>query len=122
MKAFGAERNRVVDPDACEIIIQPNGDWAVGRVRAVRKVSSESSMDLGLGEFFYQMRAALDALIYQTAIFLENSDPPSYEESLYFPFAANPDFQRQHLQPVPIPRRLAKMARFDVAVQSWRDD
>jgi hypothetical protein len=65
-------------------VTEPNSEWTAGYTRAVRKTPIENSLALELGEFFYQLRAALDTLIYQTAVYIEK-DPPSNVESLYFP-------------------------------------
>ena len=109
MKAFSDEWDRTVHPDSYEVITEPNSDWTAGYVRAVRKVSSENNMALELGEFFYQLRAALDALIYQAAMFLEHAGVPSNEEGLYFPICVKPrSFRDSPINAPPFPEDLRK--------------
>ena len=87
VKAFDAEWKRVFNPKAYEFVTEPNSEWTAGFTRAVRKTPIENSLALELGEFFYQLRAALDSLIYQTAVYVEK-DPPTDMERLYFPICA----------------------------------
>lgn len=43
---------------------------------------------LEFGEMLYQLRAALDSLVYQAAIYDSGQDPPPQAEALEFPFRA----------------------------------
>ena len=43
------------------------------------------ALALEFGEFLYQLRAALDSLIYETAIVVSGQDPPPNAEELEFP-------------------------------------
>jgi hypothetical protein len=88
LKAFQAEWERVVGPEAHEIVTEPNDDWTQGTVRAVPRISRENTLAIELGEFFYQLRAALDATVYQAALFVEATDPPADEDRLEFPIYA----------------------------------
>ena len=85
LKAFQAEWERVTHPDAYEFVTEPNSDWTAGSVTFKSRISRENSLAFELGEFFYNMRAALDSTIYQAAVFLEHPDPPTKPDSLYFP-------------------------------------
>jgi hypothetical protein len=85
LKAFGDQVERLFDPEAYEIVTEINSDWTGGTSRAVPKISLENTMAFELGEFFYQLWAALDSLIYQAAVLLEGSEPPPNVEHLYFP-------------------------------------
>ncbi len=85
LKAFQAEWERVTHPDTYEFATEPNSDWTLGCLRVRAKGSRENSLALELGEFFYNMRAALDSAVYQTAIFLENLALPAKADSLEFP-------------------------------------
>jgi hypothetical protein len=85
LEAFQAEWQRVTDPNSYEFVTEPNREWTYGCIRIRAKSSRENSLALELGEFFYNMRAALDSTIYQAAVFLEKTDPPAKADSLEFP-------------------------------------
>jgi hypothetical protein len=60
-----------------------------------------------LGEFFYQLRAALDALIYQASSYTEGIDPPSNQERVEFPICIDPDkFKGNAVNKPPFPAEL----------------
>lgn len=108
VKAFDAEWKRVVGPDAYEIITKPNSDWTQGATWAVRKTSGENTLALELGEFFYQLRASLDALIYQASIFFKCSLSASEKENLYFPCCKTPkSFEASTIHKIPFPKDLS---------------
>jgi len=85
LEAFQTEWKRVTGPDAYDLVTEANSDWTAGCLRARRKLPSENTLALELGEFFYQLRAALDSTVYQAALFIEKTDPPSNENRLEFP-------------------------------------
>jgi hypothetical protein len=89
LKAFQAEWERITQPNAYEFVTEPNSDWTYGRLSARAKDSRENSLAHELGEFFYNMRAALDSTIYQAAIYLEKTDTPTKADSLEFPICAS---------------------------------
>ncbi len=85
LKSFQTEWERVANPNSYEFVTEPNSDWTAGSLQARAKGSRENTLALELGEFFYNMRAALDSTMYQTAIFLEHPNPPTKADSLEFP-------------------------------------
>lgn len=95
------------NPKAYKIVTEVNGDWTAGTSTAVPIVSVENTMAFELGEFFYQLNAALDSLIYQTAILAEGIDPPSNEIHLYFPICAKrKTFKSAPVSQSPFPQEL----------------
>ncbi len=78
------EWNTLLKPDAFQYRTEHKGDGTsvlIGRFKDIPK----NDLALELGEFFYQLRAALDGLIYVTAELLSAPDPPSAENRLEFP-------------------------------------
>jgi len=64
-------------------------------------------MALELGEFFYQLRAALDAAVYQVAVWSEGIDPPSKQDSVEFPICIKPEkFERNPINLPPFPKEM----------------
>ena len=47
-------------------------------------------ISLEFGEFLYQLRAALDGVIYEGAVLQSGANPPPYERALQFPICSNP--------------------------------
>jgi len=112
LKAFQSEWERVTDPNSHEFLTEPNSDWTLGSVRIRAKSSRENCLALELGEFFYNMRAALDSTIYQAAIFLENLDPPAKADSLEFPICNTEDrFKKSRLDKRKFPPDLVEWIR-----------
>lgn len=85
LKAFQTEWERITEPKSYEFVTEPSSDWTLGCLRAKAKNSRENSLAHELGEFFYNMRAALDSTVYQAAIFLEDTASPANADSLEFP-------------------------------------
>ena len=52
---------------------------------------SPNDFSLELGEFFYQLRAALDGAVYQATVIEHGSDPPPDENRIEFPLYPSPD-------------------------------
>jgi hypothetical protein len=48
-------------------------------------------LSLVFGEHLYQLRSALDSLIYQATVYATGKNPPLRESSLEFPITTNPD-------------------------------
>jgi len=54
-----------------------------------------TALSLELGEFLYQLRAALDAIVFQAAILESGQDPPPNDEALEFPLCTSRrDFEK----------------------------
>lgn len=64
-------------------------------------------LPLLLGELLYQLRSALDACIYQAAVYATGQNPPPDEGRLEFPITTNssewPDLVRRRLSALPAP-------------------
>jgi len=107
LNAFQAEWERITEPNSYEFVTEPNSDWTYGRIRASAKVSRENSLAHELGEFFYNMRAALDSTIYQAAIFCEQADIPAKADSLEFPICNTEErFKRAAIDKRKFPQNL----------------
>lgn len=105
--AFKAEWKRVVHPSAYTTSIEMNSDWTGGVAKAVANIVPKHDMALELGEFFYQLRAALDAAVYQIAVFEQGIDPPANVDRLEFPINHKPSgFENSALHAGPFPKEL----------------
>lgn len=105
--AFKAEWQRVVDPNLYATSIEMNSDWTSGIAKAVARSPPENDMALELGEFFYQLRAALDAAVYQIAVFEQGIDPPANEDRIEFPINHKPSgFENSAVNKGPFPKEL----------------
>jgi len=81
---LATEWNALLKPDAFQYRTEHKGDGTsvlIGRFKDIPK----NDLALELGEFFYQLRAALDGLIYVTAELLSAPAPPTAENRLEFP-------------------------------------
>jgi hypothetical protein len=68
--------------------VEPDGS---GKVFLTQVKPLPEEFSLLLGEMFYQLRSALDACIYQGAIYATGSNPPPNETALEFPITSNKD-------------------------------
>ena len=86
-----------------------NGDWTEGVVRYVRNAPiPENDLAFELGEMFYQLRAALDHLVYKATVLKHGSEPPPHENIVAFPICPNSDtFNRNPVNKPPFPNQLA---------------
>jgi hypothetical protein len=78
------EWNALLDPQAFQLRSEHKSDGTsviIGRFSNLPK----NDLALELGEFFYQLRAALDGLIFVTAELLSAPDPPAAQDRLEFP-------------------------------------
>lgn len=79
-----AEWNTLLKPDDFQYRIEHKGDGTsvlIGRFKDAPK----NDLALELGEFFYQLRAALDGLIFTAAEILSAPERPAHENRLEFP-------------------------------------
>ena len=84
-----------------------NSDWTRGAIKAITNIVPENDAAIELGEFFYQLRAALDALVYQVAVLHHGSDPPPHENTVEFPIYIDPSkFNRNPVNRPPFPNKL----------------
>jgi hypothetical protein len=105
--AFADHWNALIEHDAISIIVEFNPD-RTGVIKFQRKSPYVNDASLELGEFFYQLRAALDCLAF-TAVRQKTGDPVSKEDSIYFPIAdtvSRYDKQVKNLGAIPEQLRL----------------
>src|SRR5918999_1766269 len=74
------------EPYVPRVTVYPNGEGVI-EVEPVDFPGDELALELG--EFLYQLRAALDSLVYDTAIVVSGQDPPHNAEKLEFPIRAS---------------------------------
>lgn len=69
------------------VYVDRNG---AGRIKVEQTKDIPTSIGLDLGEFLYQLRAALDGAVYAAAILDSGQDPPPNEKNLEFPICDSP--------------------------------
>jgi hypothetical protein len=103
-KAFTDEWNGLLKPKAFEYRTKKKGNGAfvfIGRFRVLPK----NDLALELGEFFYQLRAALDGAVFKMAEIISAPNPPTDEEALYFPICRKESgFKNSGLYKGPFPQ------------------
>lgn len=94
-KAFGAEWARHLDtnPHALSVEIDENGD---GRIVFTRLKEPPTRLSLILGEFLYELRAALDNTLYAVAILDSGLNPPPKASALEWPICASERAWQSH--------------------------
>ncbi len=76
-------------------------------VQAHIRYLEENDIALILGEFFYQLRAALDATAYRSLVLQEGIDPPEKADSVEFPIYKDEDkFNRSPLIKSSLPQEV----------------
>ncbi len=102
------ECERIIDPEAYTTVPEMNSDWTHGTVKAVTNVVPENDVALELGEFFYQLRAALDAAVYKVAVMMNHGiEPPPDENRIEFPICPNSAaFDRNPVNKPPFPKEV----------------
>lgn len=98
----------LVDLKAYKTVIEPNSDWTEAVVRYQRTSPiPEHNLALQFGEMFYQLRSALDNLVYEASMILEKTNPPSNENSVEFPICSDPaKFSKNSVNRPPFPQKL----------------
>jgi hypothetical protein len=81
---FGAEWARYIEGHPVELSVQVD-DSGRGTVSVVRYQPPPHRLSLLVGEFLYELRAALDNCLYETAVQYSGQDPPPGEGLLQFP-------------------------------------
>ena len=76
--------NAVMNPDKYETVFERRGLYQIV-AKAVVEVALSNDIDLELGEYFYQLRAALDGMFWEASILQGGSDPPPHETRVAFP-------------------------------------
>lgn len=106
-KAVRTEWEGLINPESYRVSIEMESDWTSGVAKAVPLFNTKNDMALEFGEFFYQLRAALDAAVYQAAVFAERVDPPAKQDSVEFPICPNPQkFDRNPINLAPFPKEM----------------
>jgi hypothetical protein len=98
----------LIDPKSYNTVIEMNGDWTEGIVKYVRSSPlPENELAIEFGEMFYQLRAALDHLVYKASVLAEGVDPPSNENRVEFPICIDAaKFTRSTVNDPPFPNQL----------------
>ena len=105
--AVYAEFLKFIQPDAHTVHIEMSEQETEGVAKTRLPDVPENDMALELGEFFYQLRAALDSLIYQASIYTEGVDPPSNKDKVEFPICIDEGkFNRNAVNRKPFPTKL----------------
>lgn len=106
-EAFWSEVLRVFPKDGYSINLDKK-DERTWIATAVFKVPPDDELlSLELGEYFYQLRAALDALIWKAVWLTQGSEPPSDANTLEFPlYMGKRKFDDAAIHTFPFPQEL----------------
>jgi hypothetical protein len=90
LAAFQAEWNALLANNPFGTVVRYDEDsrWYVASLTAsetTRKRIADTTLPLILGEFAYQLRAALDGLIWDAITFTQGTEPPADANRLEFP-------------------------------------
>jgi len=108
-QTFVSEWNTLLKPEAYRTEIDMDGE-RTGVVRTFLQSPLKNDLALELGEFFYQLRAALDGAIYKmTVVEGGGSDPPADENRIEFPvYPTKRKFDSSACNQGPLPSDLKK--------------
>lgn len=102
-----AEILKFVQPEAHDVVVEINDAGTEGVAKTRLPEPPDNDVALELGEFFYQLRAALDSLIYQTSVYTEGVDPPSNKNKAEFPICIDKGkFNQNAVNKLPFPPQL----------------
>jgi hypothetical protein len=87
-KTFADGWNTAIDEKGYTVSVETDGRSGV--LRAIRSKHLEVDLSLELGEFFYQLRSALDNAVFEAAELQIGADVAKYEDRLYFPIHTKP--------------------------------
>jgi hypothetical protein len=87
-EALARDWNAIPDEDLYTVkpLIDPTG---YGQIRLIANKPIPEEFSLRLGEMLYHLRSALDAAIYQAAVYATGKNPPPDENKLEFPICTN---------------------------------
>ena len=111
-EAFWDEVLRVFPKDGYAVSLDQENErtWAVTAV--FKTVPDDELLSLELGEYFYQLRAALDALIWKAVWLTQGSEPPADANSLEFPiYMRKKKFDDAGIHKFPFPQELRDWLR-----------
>jgi hypothetical protein len=98
--------------EAHAVRIEVNQEGSEGIAKTKLPQIPENDMALEIGEFFYQLRAALDSLIYQVLIYQEGVDPPINGDKSEFPICIDKaKFNSNSVNKAPFPKELMDWLR-----------
>jgi len=105
-KAVSKQWAELFDPSAQPKIVRrgPNNFAATVKI----KREDDNDISLELGEYFYQLRAALDGVAFESMVLETAQDPPPRENSVEFPIYEKPDKFRNNPLIQTIPPEAAK--------------
>jgi hypothetical protein len=89
-EAMARDWNTIPDEDLYTVrpAIDPTG---YGQIRLVANKPVPKEFSLRLGEMLYHLRSALDAAIYQAAVYTSGKNPPPDDTKLEFPICIKPE-------------------------------
>ena len=114
-EAFWDEVLRMFPKDGYTVNLDKENErtWIVTAV--FKTVPDDEVLSLELGEFFYQLRAALDALIWKAVWITQGSEPPPDANRLEFPIYSDPKGQKKFdsaaIHDFPFPQELKDWLR-----------
>jgi hypothetical protein len=120
-KTFTKKANALVksNPPSFAFDFKHDGNMGgIGTVRAIFAKPFDKTLPLELGEFFYQLRAALDGAFWEAAVILLGGKIPSKPDSFLFPICPTPEkFGISPLHKLPFPKELYE---FVCSIQPYR--
>jgi len=106
-KAVQSEWERLVQPEAHAVRIEINEDGTAAVAKTQLPSVPQNNIPLELGEMFYQLRAALDGLIYQASAYVEGVEVPSNGDKVEFPICIDKaKFNSNAVNRPPFPKEL----------------
>jgi hypothetical protein len=118
--AFWDEVLRTFPKDEYTVNLEKENEraWIVSAV--FKTAPSDEVLSLELGEVFYQLRAALDALIWKAVWLTQGSEPPADANRLEFPiYPSQKKFYEAAIHTFPFPQELRDWLR---AIQPYSDE
>lgn len=112
LTAFQAGWNRLTEDGFSTVAAyDKDGGWYVARVipnnPAVREALRQTTLPLILGEYAYQLRAALDNLVWDAITFTQGTEPPPNASQVYFPVVTGKaKFKDCGFRKFPFPQKL----------------
>lgn len=110
-KAFVSACNDFLRNDPFEVVPKMRDDRN-GVLRVFHKRALDPCLALEIGEYFYQIRAALDAALWRSHILLSGSESDRFANALYFPVHEQASsFDSAAFHKIPLPHQLKSFIR-----------
>lgn len=112
LKAFQAEWNRIAQATRSTVTrYDKDSKWYIASFapdNVMRESLRKSTLPLILGEYAYQLRAALDGLIWDAITFAQGAEPPADANRLEFPILNGKirNFENCGFHKFPFPKKL----------------